>query len=697
MSVLDEQIYFLAKSSADGVETKQGKSAKHTEMEKSVMTWNGSERKANVTSSKWVPRQKIQRDSRIQSDRLRVFQYNICNGLSNQLLYHAASIAAAIQEDYDIVEIPNYFIVNGVQETKDDVLPNLANSVDFDVAFNASHFLAEIEMLGIEPRLVNFNLHAEDGNAPHQPTCAGMPSLQGKHPDLVLQIMKSFRPSEALQNVIDKITAYIGDDKDVFQSGVCVHHRDGKDWRDHCRRWTSLSKTDGIYRGNCLGPGRLKDSLLARILDDGPHWVYYCGDFERIPYLLQNDFKYQVVTRHSLLSDDTKAIIQNMKPGQPVRDLWALVDFSVCRNLDRFVGNSVSTFSAIQIALRQGEKVYWYNSQSIPLGDFWRVYQLPIVYTYTELSAASGKHLLQASIASVRKQMPKNPIHILYHGSSDVKFYFWLKKQGVTIHRHDPAWAEVIEEMRKNGDPSYSHLFLHPGNYLGTWQRIDIPLFLDSEYILLLDSDSIVNRPFTLNDFGKRLTRSIAMSSEVLIEDIPTNAGVTLMNVPYLRRTYNDFVKFVTSHAHSPRFDNQGPSDQGAYLEYYKPRFLSRCFNFKPYYKFSDIECAEPYIVHFHGAKPHDYLTHIEGDPCDSAFVHLCDKALHSRPLCASFQAFARASQSVDEFSYCNNTMPGRHVEFCSRIMQTLAEQEEECSDVTLVADTVRESLPFQL
>lgn len=293
--------------------------------------------------------------------------------------------------------------------------------------------------------------------------------------------------------------------------------------------------------------------------------------------------------------------------------------------------------------------------------------------------------------------MPKNPIHILYHGSSDVKFYFWLKKQGVTIHRHDPAWAEVIEEMRKNGDPSYSHLFLHPGNYLGTWQRIDIPLFLDSEYILLLDSDSIVNRPFTLNDFGKRLTRSIAMSSEVLIEDIPTNAGVTLMNVPYLRRTYNDFVKFVTSHAHSPRFDNQGPSDQGAYLEYYKPRFLSRCFNFKPYYKFSDIECAEPYIVHFHGAKPHDYLTHIEGDPCDSAFVHLCDKALHSRPLCASFQAFARASQSVDEFSYCNNTMPGRHVEFCSRIMQTLAEQEEECSDVTLVADTVRESLPFQL
>lgn len=409
MSVLDEQIYFLAKSSADGVETKQGKSAKHTEMEKSVMTWNGSERKANVTSSKWVPRQKIQRDSRIQSDRLRVFQYNICNGLSNQLLYHAASIAAAIQEDYDIVEIPNYFIVNGVQETKDDVLPNLANSVDFDVAFNASHFLAEIEMLGIEPRLVNFNLHAEDGNAPHQPTCAGMPSLQGKHPDLVLQIMKSFRPSEALQNVIDKITAYIGDDKDVFQSGVCVHHRDGKDWRDHCRRWTSLSKTDGIYRGNCLGPGRLKDSLLARILDDGPHWVYYCGDFERIPYLLQNDFKYQVVTRHSLLSDDTKAIIQNMKPGQPVRDLWALVDFSVCRNLDRFVGNSVSTFSAIQIALRQGEKVYWYNSQSIPLGDFWRVYQLPIVYTYTELSAASGKHLLQASIASVRKQMP-NPL-----------------------------------------------------------------------------------------------------------------------------------------------------------------------------------------------------------------------------------------------------------------------------------------------
>jgi hypothetical protein len=82
----------------------------------------------------------------------------------------------------------------------------------------------------------------------------------------------------------------------------------------------------------------------------------------------------------------------------------------------------VSTFSALQVALREQEGSYWYNSQSMPLGDVWSIYQIPIVHTYTELSDIKGKYMLQSSIASVRQHMPLNKICILYHGDDDKSF-----------------------------------------------------------------------------------------------------------------------------------------------------------------------------------------------------------------------------------------------------------------------------------
>ena len=535
-----------------------------------------------------------------------------------------------------------------------------------------------------------------------------MKTVAAADSDLLLQVMEGFRPSLRLQGVINRIISSVDVDtaggggdsnsnsnnnnENLRKNGICLHQRAGVDWKEHCKRWMSLTQVDGIYRGNCHAASRLKEVVLSRILDQGQQdrWVYYCGDFEEIPYLLQSSFKYKVHSRRTLLPNDAEQIIYDMKPGQPVRDLWALVDFSVCRDLDHFIGHSVSTFSAIQIALRQGNQAYWYNSQSIPLSTIWRVYQIPIVYTYTEKSEMTGQLLLKASIASVRKHMPHNRIHVLYHGSSDVDFYVWLKEQRVTIHQHDPKWAPIIEVMRQYGSVNHSHLFAHSGNYLGTWQRIDIPLFLDTEYVLFLDADTIVSRPFTLADFGPEISRSLAMSSEYLVTDQAVNAGITLMNVPHLRETYTKFLNMIAKHTHSPIFQRGQPSDQGAYLEFYRPKFLSRCFNFKPYYNYSVIpECdGKPFVIHFHGAKPHDYFRHILGDKCGKVFRHLCTQAVHemNEPLCLSFQMFARALQSVDEYSYCDHTMSTlKQSKLCNNVLKDLATQSTECTDVRFV------------
>jgi hypothetical protein len=296
--------------------------------------------------------------------------------------------------------------------------------------------------------------------------------------------------------------------------------------------------------------------------------------------------------------------------------------------------------------------------------------------------------------------MPANKIHILYHGNDDTEFRLWLKNKNVSIHDHEPTWKGPIEKMRKNGDPSKSHLFLHSGNYLGTWQRIDIPLFIDSEYCLLLDADTIVVRPFTLSNFGLNLTRGVAMSAEFHPNEEPLNAGVTLMNVPHMRQTYSKFLEFILKHVDSGVFNHPSPSDQGAYLEFYKPfvRFLPRSFNFKPYWNLSAIQGKNPFIIHFHGAKPHDFLKFIMGEKCDDAIQFLCVETMKLPFLCRAMQIFARATKSVDEVAYCKTSFTkAKEVAFCNRMLDALVSRKGVCKNFSSMIPGARAAVKAEL
>ena len=642
------------------------------------------------------------------------YRYNICNGLSNQLLYHASSLALAIQKQQEvknqgkqvIVQVPNYFIVNGVQDSDKDVLPNKENSVPFGVAFDEANFLQTIRQMGVQVELVSL----ESTSLSPPPNCAGMRAVQQANPQLMLQVLKrAFRPSTHIQNVISSILNNIEarpGGKSIDQ-GICVHHRDGKDWHEHCKRWSGATKLDGVFRQNCLGVAKrtFVESLEDRGLNSSK-WVYYCGDHS-IPTELgiavdgsTITSPYDVVARSDLLqeSDLTEVAASMSGDLKMARDLWALIDFNVCNSLDHFIGNSVSTFSAIQIALRDGTNSFWYNSQSIPLATMWAVYQIPIVYTYTELSDSSGKFLLQASILSVRQHMPENKIHVLYNGNTDTSFRQWLQDQRVIMHNHNPTWKSQIEAMRLSGDQTTSHLFTHAGNYFGTWQRIDIPLYIQSEYCLLLDMDTIITRPFTFADFGLDLTLGIAMGPESRHKvKEPRNAGVMLMNLPYLRSTYHDFLQFILKHVQNPSYKDPSPSDQGAYLEFYAQniRLLRKEFNYKPYYP-----SGQPIIVHFHGPKPRDYLKAILGEPCDPAVQHLCDAVIESeqRYICESLRLFAHASKGSVANKYCQASFEtSNHVAYCRDVLATLASRQEACSDLVDVTKAALAKMPHSL
>jgi hypothetical protein len=278
------------------------------------------------------------------------------------------------------------------------------------------------------------------------------------------------------------------------------------------------------------------------------------------------------------------------------------------------------------------------------------------------------------------ENMPHNKIHMLYNGQSDEQFRSWLKDKGVIVHEHNPTWTEEIEKMRSNGKIEASHLFQHSGNYFGTWQRIDVPLLLDTEYCLLLDADTVVSRPFTMADFGLNLTRGLAMSSEYSHDDQPVNAGVMVMNIPFLRETYSQFLEFILQHVDTATFNHPSPSDQGAYLEFYwdDTKHLAEAFNHKPYWNDDENTLEPPFIIHFHGPKPHDYLKALMGQECAVSLQELCSEVPNYTFLCPALRAFAKANKELGTLSYCRAAFGvDGEIDFCNKMLSSLAEGDD--------------------
>ena len=582
--------------------------------------------------------------------------YTVCNGMSNQILGHIASLTSAVYTKSSL-KIPDAFIVDGTQcidngRMKNKV-PTTENSVSLSKIFaldNIRKFITKNDK-SIDLRITPVN---------EATSCDGwLDRVKSSDPNIFSELLSSIMPSPLLQKYIRLGLDSLGSSS--LENGICFHHRDGQDWHNHCQQWENIK--DGIWRGNCREQeGRSIHNLLKNRLTKSGNGVqdmvlYYVGDHEP-PISDLSDIGFSKIVTHEdilgevgerafleeILDDSAHEKLSREEYKARYRDLWAVLDYFTCSQMKHFVGNSVSTWSALQIAKRNGYSS-WYNSQSIPLAGIIPIFPIPIVYTYTELSQLVGKVLLKISILSVREHLGnRQPIHILYHGHMDTKFIDWLRAQDVILHKHYPQWKDIIERHRLKGNKDSSHLFAHAGNYLGTWQRIDIPDFIASEYCLYLDADTLVVNKFSMADFGLNITKTIAFSLESESDNIPHNAGIALMNVPKLRETKPKFLLFI-EHGLNETFS--APSDQGAYKDFYHPAFLDRSFNIKPY--FHNMEQRK--VVHFHGPKPHEWFKVLIGEAISPIFntylryVFPINGENHIKALCFSLLEFVKSAK----------------------------------------------------
>lgn len=360
-------------------------------------------------------------------------------------------------------------------------------------------------------------------------------------------------------------------------------------------------------------------------------------------------------------------------------EFWRWVDYFVCREMRTFVGNSVSVFGALQIAARlsgstsrpgdSAPSVYWYNSRSIPLAQVWKgAFDIPIFFTYAEVTDAPSlsRYHLMAAVSSLRKQMPRVSISILYNGYKDQTLLQWLRSQNVLVHEHAPLWKE--EGLLTNGNMHF-----------GTWQPVDIPLYADSEYCLFLDITTLVRKPIDVIGSGWNLTLGLALSADVNPLGVePLDPGVMLMNIPYLQKSYRKFMNYIEG---DRMFEGQLHGPNGAYNTFYRERveLLPSRYSTKPYWPAEMQPHAD--ILHFHGPSAADYIRNIAGQPCfnqQDEYLASQGAATLSSGVCQSLALFAKnvpdaGSYCALSFSASNTADASGPIQFCKELLNILA------------------------
>jgi hypothetical protein len=155
-------------------------------------------------------------------------------------------------------------------------------------------------------------------------------------------------------------------------SFVAVHVRAEQDWIDHCEKWENIR--DAIIRDNCMS----NTEYLTRVLRQNkilPGTTVYLAGGYRKSDVHANSLLRPLLEEYNVVTKDD--IIDRVGEGELLRnrEFFAAIDYYICENAPIFVGNSVSTFSAMLLLSRERRRTlhqeklehFHYNGGNIPL------------------------------------------------------------------------------------------------------------------------------------------------------------------------------------------------------------------------------------------------------------------------------------------------------------------------------------------
>ena len=280
---------------------------------------------------------------------------------------------------------------------------------------------------------------------------------------------------------------------------TALHFRTEDDWITHCRQWEKQQQ----MQYNCMSNTKVINNVftLEQVPTSRP--VYIAGGYTR-EFIAKNEHlqglvpKYKIITKEMYLPNLNLAHDLMSK-----RELFAAIDFVICLGSPLFVGNSVSTFSALLELRRLQEQlpVFHYNGGDIPLRTFLPITHIaqrkPLKWVFTmALNKESDEdYLIMAKVAvlSALENTMLQPVCMMTVEDKDRdvlqvrSFIRWLHEQEVIILEHTPTWEANIKEIGDtlNRNSVYSPLYTSTSSMISTFLRIDIPIvgFVD-DYVL---------------------------------------------------------------------------------------------------------------------------------------------------------------------------------------------------------------------
>lgn len=453
---------------------------------------------------------------------------------------------------------------------------------------------------------------------------------------LLWKIDKALKLNKEISKQVTKIVEFLK------PSYTALHYRAEEDWFKHCKVWEGNG-----YGHNCLANSDLLPNVF--LLEGVPtsHPVYIAGGYsnkfiEDHPVFQNISQKYRIISKDDILSD-----LDVQKNLGANRELLAAIDYAVCSKAGLFIGNSVSTFSAMVELTRSqvSQPSFHYNGGNIPLVAYMPSPEFDLIpkrlkWVFTmHLSPRTTTQymdLVRVAVKSAFKHTLLQPVAIVYataNGDTSSSSYFKntllpfiksLETMGVIVIRHTPTWVKKLNAhsglgfasdhteyfSRTNASACLSLGKACVDDIISTLLRVEIPMVgIIDDHVLYSDVDVMFLKNIALEDF-----KVLPQYFTRLDHDIG------LMNVENMRVSYNSFIKLVikdSTHLVTTDLD-------ATYELFYRSRSnsnggsrrpiggieLEAFFVWHPYERV--IFNKETVLVHWDGPKPHDYLKYFQ-------------------------------------------------------------------------------------
>ncbi|PRW61424.1 Glycosyl transferase family 8 [Chlorella sorokiniana] len=554
-------------------------------------------------------------------------------------------------------------IVLAAEVNRTAVLPRLlmgSRAVQFEDIFDADHFAAAMRGQGVRvvaqvpegARTVRFNLKQQwdalgsirGAGIGVQHVSVSCPSfhlpaeLYVKHEQLVFAAAAAMQLQQPLLDDLLRVQEHLQSMSSSRLYNVLHLHAE-KQWVEQCARWERTES--GRRLDNCLNnTATVGDSLQVHKVDPQVPLLLVTGQGS-INEELAND------ALASLQSHGYKLVVWGDVPGirgskaLPTAESAALIQYYLALGAHQFAGNSVALADALLIMERwnAGRFATYYNGGNIPLEGSIPLFPMPWVFTYNDWSAGTEYDMMAKAAVMSAIQVARMKAFCMFVGSSSSPMFRWLQDQGVNMIQHEPEWKDALIRESTTGERSHDAKTLTPlynnnGSILATFLRIDIPKlphFDQYNYVLFTDCDVYFRKHMKLIDWGTPLPHALGMGYE-RNNMFPYNAGVMMLNMPFMKRTNDEFIDWILRQHNGLDYGPYTFLDQGALNQFYedeiKGKPISRKFNAMIYLPFRE----DARIVHMHGPKPNHYLQWLQTGYC--AHRDFCTFGIYSGGFC---------------------------------------------------------------